>query len=82
MPRGDLAARLRDREEQLLAVIIAAVAFLAISAVVLKPLRQQASAALADRVDQRVERKRDVGGDEAAEDGEQERPEVSRPASA
>ena len=69
---------LRDREEQPLAVVIAAVASLAISAVVLKPFRQQASAAIAERVDQRVGRKRDAGGDEAAEDAEQEqRPDAS-----
>ena len=49
---------LRDREEQLLAVVIAAVASLVISAFVLKPFRQQASADIAARVDRRVERKR------------------------
>ncbi|MEO7268308.1 MAG: DUF4229 domain-containing protein [Knoellia sp.] len=61
---------LRDREEQFLAVIIAAVASMAISAVVLKPFRQKASAAIAERVDQRIERKRESSGDELAEDAE------------
>ena len=67
---------LRDREEQLLAVVIAAAASLVISAFVLKPFRQQASADIADRVDRRVERRREyvVGADEAAEDAEVERP--------
>ncbi|WP_353952710.1 DUF4229 domain-containing protein [Knoellia sp. S7-12] len=73
---------LRDREEQLLAVIIAAVASLAISAVVLKPFRQKASAAIAERVDQRVDRKRQARGDELAEDAEQERPATSNPRAA
>ncbi|MFC7489936.1 MULTISPECIES: DUF4229 domain-containing protein [unclassified Knoellia] len=68
---------LRDREDQFLAVIIAAVASLAISAVVLKPFRQQASAAIAERVDQRVERKRAASGDELAEDAELDRPEAA-----
>ncbi|KGN33988.1 hypothetical protein N802_08965 [Knoellia sinensis KCTC 19936] len=67
---------LRDREEQLLAVVIAAVASLIISAIVLKPFRQQASAAIAGRVDERIERKREAAGrsDEAAEDAEIDRP--------
>jgi len=65
---------LRDREDQFLAVIIAAVASLVISAFVLKPFRQQASAAIAERVDQRVERKRATSGDEQAEDAELDRP--------
>lgn len=67
---------LRDREEQLLAVVIAAVASLVISAVVLKPFRQQASADIAERVDRRVERKREkeARSDEAAEDAEVRRP--------
>lgn len=68
---------LRDREEQLLAVVIAAVASLAISAVVLKPFREKASAAIAERVDKRVERKRGVSDDELAEDAEVERPEAT-----
>ncbi|KGN38190.1 membrane protein [Knoellia subterranea KCTC 19937] len=63
---------LRDREDQLLAVVIAAVASLVISAFVLKPFREQASAAIAGRVDERVERKREKAArsDEAAEDAE------------
>lgn len=67
---------LRDREEQLLAVVIAAVASLVISAFVLKPFRQQASAEIAERVDRRVERKRAQAdrSDEAAEDAEVQRP--------
>ncbi len=67
---------LRDREEQLLAVVIAAVASLIISAFVLKPFRQQASADIAARVDSRVERKRGQvdRSDEAAEDAEVARP--------
>ncbi|GAA4119352.1 hypothetical protein GCM10022415_19290 [Knoellia locipacati] len=67
---------MRDREEQLLAVVIAAVASLVISAFVLKPFRQQASAALAERVDRRVERRREhtTGVDEDAEDAEIQRP--------
>lgn len=73
---------LRDREEQPLAVIIAAVASLAISAVVLKPFRQKASAAIAERVDERVGRKREARGDELAEDAEQERPAASDPKAA
>lgn len=71
---------LRDREDQFLAVIIAAVASLVISAVVLKPFRQKASAAIAERVDQRVERKRGTSADELAEDAEQDRPAASQPA--
>ena len=67
---------LRDREEQLLAVVIAAIASLVISAFVLKPFRQQASADIASRVDRRVERKRHEGGDEAAEDAEVARPDM------
>jgi len=65
---------LRDREDQFLAVIIAAVASLAISAVVLKPFRQRASVAIAERVDQRIERKRGADGDALAEDAEQDAP--------
>ncbi|EAQ00343.1 hypothetical protein JNB_09229 [Janibacter sp. HTCC2649] len=65
---------LRDGEEQLLAVVIAAVASMAISAVVLKPFRQKASAAIAERVDQRIVRKRESSGDELAEDTEIETP--------
>jgi len=65
---------LRDSEDQFLAVIIAAVASLVISAVVLKPFREKASVAIAERVDQRVERKRDTGRDELAEDAEQDSP--------
>jgi len=67
---------LRDREEQLLAVVIAAVASLVISAVVLKPFRRQASADIAERVDRRVERKREKAArsDEAVEDAEVRRP--------
>ncbi|CAN7187028.1 DUF4229 domain-containing protein [Knoellia sp. LjRoot47] len=67
---------MRDREEQLLAVVIAAVASLVISAFVLKPFRQQASADIAERVDRRGERRRDREGgtDEAAEDAEIRRP--------
>ena len=71
---------LRDREEQLLAVVIAAIASLVISAFVLKPFRQQASADIASRVDRRVERKRHDGGDEAAEDAEVARPDARRSA--
>ena len=69
---------LRDREDQLLAVVISAVASLVISAFVLTPFRQQASADIAARVDARVDRKRTLGGDEAAEDAEQDRPEAHR----
>lgn len=65
---------LRDREDQFLAVIIAAVASLVISAVVLKPFRQRASADIASRVDRRIERKREDSVDERAEDAEQDRP--------
>lgn len=67
---------LRDREDQVLAVIIAALASLVISAVVLKPFRQRASADIASRVDRRLERKRQDGADEAAEDAEIEHSEV------
>ena len=69
---------MRDREEQLLAVVIAAVASLVISAVVLKPFRQQASADIAERVDRRVERKREKAtqSDEAAEDAEVRHPDT------
>lgn len=65
---------LRDREDQFLAVIIAAVASLVISAIVLKPFRQRASADIASRVDRRIERKREDSVDERAEDAEQDRP--------
>ena len=71
---------LRDREEQLLAVVIAAIASLVISAFVLKPFRQQASADIASRVDRRVGRKRERGGDEVAEDAEVARPDARRAA--
>lgn len=71
---------LRDRNEQVLAVVIAAVASMVISAFVLKPFRQRASAAIAERVDQRVDRKRETSADELAEDAEIERPDISRPA--
>lgn len=64
---------LRDSNEQLLAVVIAAVASMIISAFVLKPFRQKASAAIAQRVDERVERKRETTIDELAEDAEQDR---------
>lgn len=67
---------LRDREEQLLAVVIAAVASLVISAFVLKPFRQQASADIASKVDRRAERKRAEATDEDAEDAEVGRPEA------
>lgn len=73
---------LRDREEQLLAVVIAAGASLVISAFVLKPFREKASASIAARVDKRVERKRGVSDDELAEDAEVDRPEVDRPEAA
>ena len=71
---------LRDREQQLLAVVIAAVASLVISALVLKPFRQRASADIAERVDRRVERKREKAArsDEAVEDAEDA--ELRRPA--
>ena len=69
---------LRAREEQLLAVVIAAVASLVISAVVLTPFRQQASADIASRVERRVERKHEQGGDESAEDAEVARPDRRR----
>ena len=61
---------LRDREDQVLAVIIAALASLVISAVALRPFRERASADIASRVDRRLERKRQDGADEAAEDAE------------
>ncbi|MFW5468487.1 DUF4229 domain-containing protein [Knoellia sp. CPCC 206435] len=65
---------LRDREEQLLAVVIAAIASLVISAFVLKPFRQQASADIASKVDRRAERRRTAATDEDAEDAELRRP--------
>ena len=65
---------MRDREEQLLAVVIAAVASLIISAFVLKPFRQQASADIASRVDRRAERRHAAATDEDAEDAEVSRP--------
>lgn len=71
---------LRDREDQVLAVIIAALASLVISAFVLKPFRERASADIAARVDRRLERKREVGADELAEDAEIESPGASHPA--
>lgn len=71
---------LRDREDQVLAIIIAALASLVISAVVLKPFRERASADIATRVDRRLERKRPDGADEAAEDAEVEHSEVPHPA--
>ncbi|PRY59337.1 uncharacterized protein DUF4229 [Knoellia remsis] len=61
---------LRDREEQLLAVVIAAVASMIISAFVLRPFRQQASADIARRVEQRGEKRRDEVSDEDIEDAE------------
>ena len=67
---------LRDRSQQPLAVVIAALASLAISFVVLKPFRERASADIATRVDRRLERKRDEGADEVAEDAEIDRPAV------
>lgn len=69
---------LRDREEQLLAVVIAAIASLVISAFVLKPFRQQASADIASRVDRRAERRRAEVTDEDAEDAEVKRPGARR----
>lgn len=71
---------LRDREDQVLAVIIAAFASLLISAVVLKPFRQRASADIASRVDRRLEHKRGEGADEAAEDAEVEHSTAPHPA--
>lgn len=67
---------LRDREEQLLAVVIAAVASMIISAFVLKPFRERASADIAHKVDSRSERKqrKRAEQDEAVEDAEIARP--------
>jgi len=72
---------LRNGEDQVLAVIIAALASLVISAVVLKPFRERASADIATRVDRRLEHKRGgAGSDEAAEDAEVEHSDVPGPA--
>lgn len=65
---------LRDRSQQPLAVIIAALVSLAISFIVLKPFRERASADIATRVDRRLERKREDGADELAEDAEMDHP--------
>ena len=69
---------LRDRDEQLLLLVLSALISMAISVVVLKRFREDYSQQLAERLERRAQAKqeqrsaRPIGSDEQAEDAEDE----------
>lgn len=66
---------LRDRDEQLLLLVLSALISMAISFVVLKRFREDYSRQIAERLQRRAEGRHGAGGaDEQAEDAEAEGP--------
>lgn len=61
---------LRDRDEQILLLVLAAIISMVISFFALKPLREDYSRQLSERLERRAQARRSTPADEAAEDAE------------